>query len=158
MTNEKKQEYTLRITQANKSRLVVILYELFFDFIEEAGQAHAAGDKDAYFERLDKAQEALSELILSLNMEVDPAPAIYRVYLFVSASIGRARGSLKTNCLAPALDCMKRLYETYKSDSASDDSAPVMDNSQKVYAGLTYGKGDLTESMDDGRGSRGFFA
>jgi len=36
MTKELKQEYTLRISRANKSELVVILYEMLIDYIDEA--------------------------------------------------------------------------------------------------------------------------
>ena len=41
MTNELKQAYTLRISQANKSGRVVILYEMFADYAAEAVSALA---------------------------------------------------------------------------------------------------------------------
>ena len=104
----------------------------------------------------DKAQEALLQLIGSLNMEQDPAPAIYRVYLYVGAKMGQTRGSLKPENMDEPLRFMRSLYETYKKDSVNDTSGPVMDNSQKVYAGLTYGRGTLSESMDVSS-NRGFF-
>ena len=157
MTSEKKQEYTLRITSANSTALVVILYEMFFDFADEALCAVKEGRREEANLSFDKAQEALLQLIGSLNMEQDPAPAIYQVYMYVSAMMGKARGSMKAEPMEAPLRFMRSLYETYKKDSASDTSGPVMDNSQKVYAGLTYGKGTLSESMDEGSGSRGFF-
>ncbi len=44
MTKELKQQYTLKITQANKTQLVVILYEMLLIYLEEAvseiGRAH----------------------------------------------------------------------------------------------------------------------
>ena len=39
MTKELKQQYTLRITQANKSALVVILYEMTITYLEDAMKA-----------------------------------------------------------------------------------------------------------------------
>ena len=36
MTKELKQQYTLKITQANKTQLVVILYEMLLIYLEEA--------------------------------------------------------------------------------------------------------------------------
>ena len=36
MTKEMKQNYTLRISQANKSELVVIVYEMLLTYIEDA--------------------------------------------------------------------------------------------------------------------------
>ncbi|MCR5417669.1 MAG: flagellar protein FliS [Lachnospiraceae bacterium] len=157
MTDEKRQEYTLRITQANQSQLVVILYDLFFEYTGQAVEELSKGNRQAYSEQLDRAQDVLSELILSLNMDQDPAPAIYRVYLYVSARIGQARGSLKSEGLKDPLRMMHSLCDTYREDAKSDTSGPVMDNSQKVYAGLTYGRDSLNESMDEGSGSRGFF-
>ena len=45
MTRELKQQYTLRISQANKTQMVVILYEMLLIYVEEAMQAHEQGDK-----------------------------------------------------------------------------------------------------------------
>ena len=49
---------------------------------------------------------------------------------------------------------MKKLRSSFETVAAGDKSAPLMDNAQKVYAGMTYGKGRLTESFinDDNRG------
>ena len=41
--------------------------------------------------------------------------------------------------------------------AAADDSAPLMDNAQQVYAGLTYGRGELTENPAPGE-NRGYLA
>ena len=53
---------------------------------------------------------------------------------------------------------MRRLYEIYKEDAVNDTSDPVMQKSQQVYAGLTYGREDLTVSSQDDSSSRGFYA
>ncbi|OYO98714.1 flagellar protein FliS, partial [Lachnotalea glycerini] len=37
-----------------------------------------------------------------------------------------------------------------------DDSPVLMGNTQQVYAGLTYGKGSLTESFSNQGSNRGF--
>ena len=39
--------FTLKISQANKTRLVVILYEMMLVYIEEARQANEAGDQQS---------------------------------------------------------------------------------------------------------------
>ena len=36
MTDEKKQQYTLKISQASRTQLVVILYEMTLDYLKEA--------------------------------------------------------------------------------------------------------------------------
>lgn len=157
MTDEMKQEFTLRISQANKSELIVILYELFFHYIEEAGKAHAREDRQGFKAGLFKARDCLNELIASLNMEQDLAKAILKVYFFVSGRIGAACGSGRAESLTDAVRLMKSLYETYKADAVNDVSGPVMSYSQTVYAGLTYGRNTLTENREDGSASRGFY-
>ena len=39
MTDEKKQQYTLKISQASRTQLVVILYEMTLDYLKEAEDA-----------------------------------------------------------------------------------------------------------------------
>ena len=43
MTTEKKQMFTRRITQANKTQLTVIVYEMLSAYLEDARAAHDAG-------------------------------------------------------------------------------------------------------------------
>ena len=51
---------------------------------------------------------------------------------------------------------ISRLHDAYETISAEDDSAPLMANTQTVYAGLTYGKNRLAENLTDEGSSRGF--
>ena len=41
---KQKKEYTARIAQANRSELVVIIYELFLVAMEDAGESFAKGE------------------------------------------------------------------------------------------------------------------
>lgn len=158
MTNEKKQEFARRITQANQSELVVILYDLFFYYIEEAKGYFQEGDKKKFGQELEKAHACLNELIGSLHMEYELAEGIYQVYLFVSAQIGLAKGKGKPDPLEDAERLMRKLSDTYREDAKHDTSPPVMNNSQTVYAGLTYGRGELNESCESADYNRGFLA
>ena len=51
-----------------------------------------------------------------------------------------------------------KLHDAYQTVSKKDDSAPLMDNIQTVYAGITYGRTDVNESFMDNNERRGFFA
>ena len=44
MNQEQKREYTARVAQANRSELVVIIYELFLLAMDEADAAFAKGE------------------------------------------------------------------------------------------------------------------
>lgn len=158
MTDEKKQEFTRRITQANKSQLVVILYDLFFYYIDEAKERLSQGDPKEFGKELDRAHACLNELIGSLHMEQPLAQSIYRVYLFVSGQLGLAKGKGNDAPLTDAVRLMRKLYETYKADAACDTSGPVMGNVQTVIAGMTYGRSDVTESCQASDYNRGFLA
>ena len=43
MTLEKKQEYTLKITQANKTQMITIIYEMVMDYLNDTIDALALG-------------------------------------------------------------------------------------------------------------------
>ena len=74
MTKEQKQEFTRRITQANSTQLIVILYEMLLLYLEEGAQAHASGDRDAFREAIRKARGCLNELLASLNPTMSRRP------------------------------------------------------------------------------------
>ena len=69
MTSELKQQFTLKISQANKTRLVVILYEMMLVYIEEARQANEAGDQESFRKGIKNAKGCLHELMASLHLE-----------------------------------------------------------------------------------------
>ena len=47
MTKEQIKEYTARVAQANRTELVVIIYELLLDEIQEGNKQYQAGNTDA---------------------------------------------------------------------------------------------------------------
>ena len=47
------------------------------------------------------------------------------------------------------------LCDAYRQIAAQNTAGPVMQNTQVVYAGLTYGKNILTENMADQSMNRG---
>ena len=54
-------------------------------------------------------------------------------------------------------EVMGKLKEAFQEVAKQDYSAPVMKNTQQVYAGLTYGKGSLNEVLLTGNDSnRGY--
>ena len=51
------------------------------------------------------------------------------------------------------------LLESFEEVARQDESGPVMENTQQIYAGLTYGKDSLNEVFLQGdENSRGFRA
>lgn len=158
MTKEMKQDYTLRITQANKSQLVVIVYEMLLDYLKDAQQAHENGRSDLFAEALRKAEGCIRELLASLHMEYQPAGNLMSLYVYANKLLAQARLHNSTGELLQIAKMMQKLHDAYEQISREDTSASVMENTQSVYAGLTYGKSRLMESLSNEGSSRGFRA
>ena len=158
MTREKKQELTLRITQASKIELIEILYEMILCYVDDARQAHAKEDRNEYRDAIRKARGCIGELLSSLNMEYELAMRFLELYLYCNRELALA--DVKNDCTHLEHICrvVGKLQAAYAELSKLDNSGPVMQNSQAVYAGLTYGKRELTENMADQGVNRGFRA
>lgn len=152
MTKECKQQFTLRITQANSTQLIVILYEMLLCYLEEA---ESAENKDALREAVGKARGCVNELMQSLHMEYEPAPALMQLYLFCIRRLAacEARGDMQA--IEDIKKVIQPLHDAYLQIEQLNDNGPVMNNSQTVYAGLTYGRNTLTENMADQGSNRG---
>ena len=138
MTKECKQQFTHRITQANSTQLIVILYEMTLQYLADGEQA---ADDAGLAEAVHRARGCIKELLNSLHREYSPAGELSRLYLF---------------CLRRLAVCEVRRDRTILEEiQVQDTSGPVMNNSQTVYAGLTYGRNQLTENMADQGTNRG---
>ncbi len=158
MTKELKQQFTLKITQANKTQLVVILYEMLLVYVDEAKNAHQEDDRAGFRDSIRKARGCLKELMASLHFEYEPAMNLLQLYLYANRELTRAEIHNSVEELSHVESIMKKLHEAYASVEGQDTTAPVMENAQTVYVGLTYGKSNLTENLADQGSNRGFRA
>lgn len=157
MKDELKQQYALRITQANKTGLVVILYEMFLTYIDDAKMDLKGQDNKTFRSNIQRARGCLKELMGSLNYDYELASNLLKLYIYVSKLLVTADLHKDEKALDEACKIMQKLHDACETISKEDHSAPVMGNTQTVYAGLTYSKNDLTVNLDEGGGSRGFF-
>lgn len=155
MTRETKQQFTLRITQANPTELVVILYEMLLCYLEDGRHALTGEDTDGFKEAVRKARGCLNELIQSLKPEYEPAPALMQLYLFCIRRLAMGEVKFDTGALQEIERVIRPLHDAYEQIAGQNPSGPVMNNSQTVYAGLTYGRNTLTENMADQGTNRG---
>lgn len=156
MTDERKREYTMRISQANSSKLIVILYEMLEDYIQEAMEA--ADDRAAFRDALRKAKGCIRELADSLNMQYEVAGNLYQLYRYVHRQLVAADVQNRKEPLTSCMAVIGSLHEAYEEISRSDESEPLLDNTQTVYAGLTYGRDDVNENLSYQGVNRGFRA
>ena len=62
MTKEQIKEYTARVAQANRTELVVIIYELLLDEIQEGNKQYQAGNTDRKSTRLNSSHKVQSRM------------------------------------------------------------------------------------------------
>lgn len=156
MTTELKQEYTLRITQANKTQLITILYEMVLLYIDEAEDALDADKKTEFKSAIRKIRGCMNELTASLNFEYELAQNFLQLYLYVNRELVKASSHYEKENLEHVRLVIGQLHKAYEQIQNQDTSGPVMGNTQTVYAGLTYGKNTLTENLADPGTNRGF--
>ncbi len=158
MKKEQILEFTRRISQANRSGLVVVIYDIFFAYLAEAGEAAERKDQEAYKDALRGGQRAVGELMQSLDFSYELAVELYRIYVYCRDLLAGAIYKQDIADARTAERLMRRLYDGFVQAAAQDMSAPLMKNTQQVYAGYTYGRDDLVETFDKPDRSRGFFA
>ena len=87
MTSEEKRQFTARISQANKSELVVILFEMFDYCIEQAEDGFKTEDLQKADSYLKSAKGCVSELRGSLDMGYEISHNLYSIYTYVNRQL-----------------------------------------------------------------------
>ena len=88
MTSEEKKDYTRRIPQANKSGLVVILYEMYLVYIKDA--ISSKENRREFRESIRKARGCMNELMNSLDFDYELAYNLLQLYIYVNKEMARA--------------------------------------------------------------------
>ncbi|MCL2253037.1 MAG: flagellar protein FliS [Lachnospiraceae bacterium] len=157
MSNEKKQEYTLKITQANKTQLIVILYEMALAYMNEAKEAFAAENHKEFRQSLSRTRGCINELIASLHFEYEIAIRILELYMFITKELARAEVRMSIENVDNAMKIIDNLLKAYRELSLKDQSLPIMENAQVVYSGLTYDRKSILDCLSNST-NRGFSA
>ena len=159
MTKELIQACTARITQASKTEMVVIVYEIILSDIEAAELAHQKGDIVVFTKELKHAQRFLSELMGTLDYKYKISFDLMSLYIYVNKALITALFQKNPESLATASSVIKKLMVGFQGICNEDLSGPVMQNAQQIYAGLTYSKGVLNEVyLDPREQNRGYKA
>ena len=156
MTNEKKQAFTLRITSANSTELIEILYEMLLEYVDDAKAAIEKNDINEIHDSIRKARGCLRELMESIDFEYDLAGYFMSLYAYVNKELLLAEIRKDIKIFDNVKVVIEPLRDTYIELAKLDKSEPVMQNTQKVTAGLTYSKGNINESLDE-QSNRGFY-
>lgn len=159
MKKEDVQGFTARVTQASKSELIVILYEMILTEIKEAKEAYENENLTTFDKELKKAQKYITELTAVLDYRYPIAYDLLSLYLYVNKRIITAIIRRNPVSLDSAESVLQKLLVGFEGVSKQDKTGPMMRNTQQLYAGLTYGKGKLNETyVDPNNRNRGFIA
>lgn len=157
MNAEKKQEFTRRIVQSNRSGLVIVMYDMLNVYMDEAQNAHAMGDYEDFKKSLRHADRVVAELAEALDFTYPLAGELYALYTFLRKSLMSGIVKNDTQGIMDAKRVLNPLHAAFIKVAEQDTSEPLMRNTQQVYAGITYGKENLKESFQEPDTSRGFF-
>ena len=132
MKEETMKIFTAKISEANRSELVVIMYDIIFASVKEGEELLKDGNKDGFHREISRAQKTLRELMAALDMQYEISRQLMSLYIYAN----------------------RFLIDALRLKSAAP---PVMQHTQQLYAGLTYGRGTLNETLLSGS-SRGYKA
>ncbi len=149
-------EYQVRIVNASRKELLVINYELLRIEIEEAIASLEKNDPQHVEKSIGMAQKFLRELSDSLNFEYSISKELMSLYIYMNKLLVEAQSYGRKEALEEVKGLLNMLLDGWEQMEEIDEE-PVIVNGQKVYAGLTYGKNNLNESVDTAP-NRGFKA
>lgn len=148
MDKEKLNAYAARVAQANRSELVVVIFEAFLDSVEEGTGLLNDGDIAGCRREIERARGFLTELMGSLDFTYEISHYLRRLYVFAYEELCQGVAERDSGRFSNASHIIKELLPAFREVASQDPSRPVMQNTETIYAGLTYGRGSLNESVD----------
>ncbi|MBP3543513.1 MAG: flagellar protein FliS [Lachnospiraceae bacterium] len=152
MTREEIQDYSLRITQGNKTALVVTTYDIILKYLADAQEAYKNGNTEQFVFGVKKANEFLAELMRALDLQYALGLQLLQLYRYIQKMLVKAIFSKMPDSLQGLEDMLISLREAF-AEVAKQDKSPSFAGKQ-VYAGLTYGKSSLNETYEQNPGFR----
>ncbi len=157
MTDEQKQDFTIKISQANSTELIVILYEMLLIYVEDAAR-EITNENATFHESIRKARGCVNELMASTHTEYEIGKQLMQLYIFCIKRLANADVRKNKDALSDIKRIITPLKEAYEQVAMFNTNGPVMNNTQELYAGLTYGKNILNINISDLGYNRGMLA
>lgn len=158
MTADNMQVFTRRIANANKTEMMVILYDIALTYIEDAEKALENGDKKDFRLQVVRIKNTMRELMNSVNPSVEPGRTIMSIYIFCNGELTKAYGDCENTGLENVKKLMLIFRDTYAECAKLDRDESVMEHTEVVYTGLTYNKNSYSENVSAVDAGRGFLA
>ena len=154
MEDSLKKEFAMRISQANNVQMIMISYEIIDAYLIDA-KKYPAGSGD-YVISIDKAKRCIEEMMNNLHYEYDIAKDLKQLYLYMKKRLRQAICEKDTGAIEEVRRMIGQLHDSYGSIADTDNSMPMMQNTQSVVAGMTYGRSKTLEEASTDMENRGF--
>lgn len=165
MTKEAIQTFSYRISQASRSELVVILYDMACGYLDDAKQIlelndEIRGEDSAvidYIDALRKCGRVIDLLIKGLDFQYEISNNLFHIYLYIKQELVKCTAHRKSEQLQHIKGLLCQLRASFYEVSKTDKSGPLMKNTQQVFSGLTYSAfGSSNEIAGNVNSNRGF--
>lgn len=158
MTKETIQNFTYRITQANKTQMIVILYDIAITYIKDAVSDIEKADFAGFRNEVDHIRNTIRELMNSVDTSIEIGHNLLKLYIFCSGELTKAYLDYDKSALLHVMSILSKLKEAYAQISEQDKSAPVMQHTESIYNGFTYNKNLKNETLVGKDLNRGILA
>ena len=125
MDREAIKTYSYRISQATRSELVVIVYDIIRDYLKDAV---STSDNAVFKEKLHMAMRGIDQLITGLDMQYELSGNLYVLYNYMKRTLIGAQVSYDKNVVNSIYDMLGQLRQSFYEVSRQDNSAPLMKN------------------------------
>lgn len=158
MTKEKIQDFTLRVTNANKTEMIAILYDIAVTYMQDAILSLEKDDFGAFSQEIGRAKNTIRELMNSTDTSEKLGLILLKLYVYANKELTKALINKKSEPILEVIHIFTELKEAYEYAATKDCSGPVMEHTETVYSGLTYNRYMKNESVTKGSSKRGFLA
>lgn len=153
------QNWTARIVNASASELMLITYEMLMESLEQAVRYLQSKEEVLFDKEIKRSHKILRELTDTLDMSYAISLDLMPIYIYANKQIIHSSIIHEEGPLEEVIQILQILYKGWKDAAADVRGQPkMMGNTQQIYAGLTYGKGTLTESVTNNEKNRGYKA
>lgn len=140
MTKEEIKDFSYRISQCNKTELVVITYDIIINYLNSAKQCLNENNMPDYHFNLKKAKQFVSDLSSNLDFKYKMSRDLLSLYLYVNRTLLSADIKKDVEMIDVCIRVIQELRQGFDKISGEDKRGPAMPKSEQVYVGLTYGK------------------
>ncbi len=158
MTKEKIQDFTIRVTTANKTEMIVILYDIAITYLQDAIDALSEGNNSEYRKELGRARNTLRELQNSVDTSIDLGMTLLKIYVYANKELTKAYMDYDEARIFHVMAMFIGLRDAYMEAGKVDKSGPVMDNVETICSGYTYNRYLMKETVSTGEYNRGLLA